>query len=147
DRPGLQLEADRDGDQQQSEHLRLRGCVQPRRHVPEPHQADRGREAQERADEDQQQGDDVEDLDHRSTSESRRATKRAIETDPKTPTAATISSTGRVRVWWLMAISAPSAQMRSVRSTSEATARSRIDGPMMMRQTVMSAATPKTAQM
>ena len=80
-------------------------------------------------------------------SPSRRATQRAIEIEPKTPTAAMIRSTGSVLAWWLIAISAPRAHVTSVSSTSAATARSRIDGPTTMRHSVTSAAAAKTTAM
>src|SRR5688500_409181 len=130
--------------------------MQSHGHVREAEQSDGRRQAQQRSEQDQHEHGHVErriqrrdgfecgrDAPHCCTL-SLLATNRAIEIEPNTPTAAMISSTGRLRVWWLMAISAPRMHMTSVGSTSEATARSRIDGPITMRHSVSSAAAAKT---
>ena len=128
DRPRPERHRDREADEDEAEHLGLGRGMQARRHVAEPRQPDRGAQAQQRSDRDEHECDDVENGGH-GLSPSLRATQRAIDTEPNTPSAAMTSITGSVRVWWLMAISAPSAHITSVSRTSAATARSEDRGP------------------
>ena len=132
---GALRQRDGEADEHEPEDLRLRRGMQSRRHVAEPQQSDRGGQAEYGAEQYQHEDGDVDDGVGDGKAEhvhgvvlSLLATKRATEIDPKTPTAAMISSTGMLRVCPLIAISAPSTHMTSVSSTSDATARSRIDG-------------------
>src|SRR5699024_10168343 len=58
-RPGRELDGDRHGDEDQPQHLRLRTRVHPRQQIPEARQTDRGRQRQERAEEEEHGRDDV----------------------------------------------------------------------------------------